>query len=73
LFASYKSLSAPIPNDPGLRQLELFEQFVETVPIVTLTLTATVKPFEYNLKGMVMEGTQHIHIPRDAIVVEVSQ
>ena len=42
LLASYKSISAPITNDPGLRYHELFEQLIEAVPVVTLTLAATV-------------------------------
>lgn len=73
LFASYKSSSAPISYDPWSRYTELFEQFSETAPVVTLTLTTPVQPFEDDVTRMVVEGTQHVDITGYAIIVVVSQ
>lgn len=56
MFASYKRLSAPITNDSGLWYLKMFEQRIVPIPIVTLTLTTAVKPFEHDPLGIIVEG-----------------
>ena len=62
LFASYKSISVPISNNPGTRYLELLKQFSKSAPVVALTLAATVKPFEDDSASEIIKGIQHFDI-----------
>jgi hypothetical protein len=53
--------------------MKLFEQFIESTPVVTLSLTAPVQPFKDNVARMMVEGTQHVDIAGYSVVVEVSE